>query len=235
VRFVVSAIVLFWYAVSFAQTAARAFPPPVEPLLPYTLFVWRGVHHGPEIPVFVIAALMLGLGGLQQERASGTAPFTLALPVNRIRIAAARAAVAIAEVAVLGAIPAIGFAWTSTSIAREPYALADAWPFALLFASAGAVLVSGSFAWSTVCSSEHATIMAVLATLAAYVALVLGTPLHDVPRINLLDVMSGSRMSYFDGASGLITVVPWATIVALWSIAIAGMAFGVLAADHQEF
>lgn len=39
------------------------------------------------------AALLLGLGGLQRERANGTALFTLSLPVGRAKLVAVRAGV----------------------------------------------------------------------------------------------------------------------------------------------
>jgi hypothetical protein len=48
---------------------------------------------------------MLALGGLRREHAAGTAAFTLALPVSRMRLGAVRVATGWLQVGALACIP----------------------------------------------------------------------------------------------------------------------------------
>src|SRR5262245_66651550 len=92
-RFVLGAGVLVWFCASFVSEARHNFPPRMDPDLPYSVFVWRGIFNGPDTLLLVLVALMLGLGGLLRERASGFAVFTLSLPVKRWQILVSRALV----------------------------------------------------------------------------------------------------------------------------------------------
>src|SRR2546429_4472573 len=75
--------------------------------LTYMEYIWRIVYKGYLRELFVMLALLLGIGGLLRERDHGTAGFTLALPVSRLYVAAARAAVGLLEVAALSLVPAL--------------------------------------------------------------------------------------------------------------------------------
>jgi len=65
-----------------AQMAAKS-----APLNTYAGYVYRRVYAGFVRGMFTMLALVLGLGGLQRERARQTIGFTLALPVSRWRLA----------------------------------------------------------------------------------------------------------------------------------------------------
>ena len=86
-RFLVAAAALVVFVVWFMLTARTAFPPPQNPALLYTAFVY-GYIWNPGPRVFVFVALVLGLGGLQRERAHATSAVTLALPISRLQLAA---------------------------------------------------------------------------------------------------------------------------------------------------
>jgi len=56
---------------------------------------------------FIVCCFLLGIGGLLREQGIGTAPFTLALPVSRLRLVATRAVVGWLELAALAVMPAL--------------------------------------------------------------------------------------------------------------------------------
>jgi hypothetical protein len=67
----------------------------------YPFFLWHFLYADLLQKAMVVAAVLLGVGGLRREQAHGTAGFTLSLPVPRGRLLLARAAVGAAEVSAL--------------------------------------------------------------------------------------------------------------------------------------
>src|SRR5438128_884097 len=63
----------------------------------YSAYIWGGLFHYALQGLWVLAALVLTLGGLRREKAMGVAPFTLGLPVARLRMFLIRATLAWAE------------------------------------------------------------------------------------------------------------------------------------------
>ncbi len=86
VRFVLSAAVLTFLSVGLMYRARTGFPPPERPGLLYSAWVWANIYGNLNPTVFIILAMMLGLGGLQRERPVETARFTLTLPVTRVHL-----------------------------------------------------------------------------------------------------------------------------------------------------
>jgi ABC-2 type transport system permease protein len=228
VRFLVSAVVLSAYCVSFVQRARFDFPPLTEPTLRYSVFVWRGIYNGADTLMFVIVAVMLGLGGLQRERAAGTASYTLALPVSRLRLLATRVAVGWIEIAALASIPVLVVPWMSSHLAGRVYPVSQTLEFALLFAFTGTVWVASGCLWSAVFSGEHTGTVACVLTPVLYAAAINGTRLRQFPGVNILNVMNGTGMPYLDRVTALlIGPLPWTNLVAVACVAAA--LFGVAA------
>ncbi len=71
----------------------------------YSVYAHRSAYQGIVRNVFMVLCFLLGVGGLLRERAVGTAPFTLALPVSRVRLTATRAAVGWLELVALAFVP----------------------------------------------------------------------------------------------------------------------------------
>src|SRR3954464_9280030 len=71
----------------------------------YPLYVWLSLPHGFLQFLWIIAAVILGLGGLLREDAAGSSGFTLSLPVSRRSHVLTRAAVGAIEAIALGFIP----------------------------------------------------------------------------------------------------------------------------------
>ena len=82
VRFAISAVALLWMcgAVVLLQQQVRAHAD--EPLS-YVRYIWHAVYKANALDLYILLVIVLGLGGVQQERAQGTAGFTLSLPLSR--------------------------------------------------------------------------------------------------------------------------------------------------------
>ncbi len=64
----------------------QAFRAHTDQSLTYTGYIWKSVYKTVGRDMFVMLSIILGSGGLLQERSQGTAGFTLTLPVSRVRI-----------------------------------------------------------------------------------------------------------------------------------------------------
>ena len=91
----------------------------------YAFFLWHYLYRDMLQKAFMVFAVLLGVGGLAREAASGTAGFTLALPVSRRKLLATRALVGAVEVISLGAIAAVTILAASAAIG-VPYSISHA-------------------------------------------------------------------------------------------------------------
>jgi len=202
-RFLSAAIVLAVFCASSVSRARLDFPPRLEPHLPYTTFIWRGIYNGPNVIVFVIVSVALGLGGLMRERAVGTAPFTLSLPVSRLALFGSRAGVGMLQVIALATIPAWIVPWMSSRIGH-PYPAQQAWLFAGLFAVVGLVWFAAGLLMSTMFAGEHTPTAGVLLLPFGHLALASIPGLRPIRWLNLFNVMNGSGLGYFDADTSLL-------------------------------
>src|SRR5215813_3426123 len=149
VRFLLSAAVLVFLCLGLMYRARTGFPPPDLPRLPYSAWVWANIYGNLNPTVFIILAMVLGLGGLQRERLVGTTAFTLTLPVTRIHLVMVRAAAGLLQVAILSLVPAMLVPSLSPVLAGQSYPETQALQFSLLFMSWGAVAFAVGFLWSS--------------------------------------------------------------------------------------
>ncbi|HEY7338858.1 MAG TPA: hypothetical protein VH639_28475 [Bryobacteraceae bacterium] len=195
VRFAIMVLALAWIcaAIVLLQRIASARS---DESMSYAQFIWKAVYRGAVRDLFTILAMLLGLGGLLQEQAKGTAGFTLALPVSRKRMVAARAVVGLAEVAFLSFIPAILLPLLSPLV-NESYPLGAALTFGVLWTAGGSILFAATFLLSAVLAGEYTPWIVCTASLVAYMLLVSLWPLSLLPSLNFLQVMNGVGMPWF--------------------------------------
>ena len=72
-------------------------------MVDYPFYLYHFVYAEMFQKIWVILAVLLGIGGLSREAAHGTAGFTLSLPVSRFTLFRIRAAVAVLELLALAA------------------------------------------------------------------------------------------------------------------------------------
>jgi ABC-type transport system involved in multi-copper enzyme maturation permease subunit len=161
----------------------------------YTALVDSAVYGSTFPLLFVIMALLLGLGGLLRERNTATAAFTLALPVTRGALTAVRAAVGLSQVTALALLPAILIPALSPIVLGETYPLDRALLFSLRWTAWGSVFFAIGFLWSTLIPSDYTAAVACVITPFVYlpVMLTIAGGEDRWPSANFLEFMHGGR------------------------------------------
>jgi hypothetical protein len=196
----------------------------------YPLYIWLSLSHGFLQFLWVIAAVILGLGGLIREEALGASGFSLTLPVGRRAHVLARAAVGAAEAIALGFIPGLIVVGLSPLIGRA-YPLSQALMFAAMLVLAGLVFYALGFFLSHVLRGEYGAPAVAMAAIAAFYVL---TKLPRLEFLNVFDAMDGKRVlvghTFYLGSEFPIFV----TLASL-SIAAGFIALSVLRVGSRDF
>ena len=156
----------------------------------YPLYVWLSLPHGFLQFLWIIAAVLLGLGGLLREDAVGASGFTLSLPISRRRHILTRAAVGATEATVLAFIPLLIVAMLSPLIAQS-YPLSQALMFGTMFVLAGLVFFALGFLLSHLLRGEYSAPVVALAAIAAFYIL---TKLPRLGVLSVFDAMDGKKV-----------------------------------------
>jgi hypothetical protein len=179
------------------------------PVGAFPAYVWSAAYNDSVKTLFILLTILLAGGSLRQERALGTLGFTLALPVSRSRLFAARAAVGLSEVLALAALVAILVPGLSR-LTGHVYPMAQAIRFGVLWAVCGAVTFAMALLFSVLITSEIIAWLAAFLVVMGYEALVNLTALRRQPLYDLYRVMSGNGQTYLDDRTGLIVgALPW--------------------------
>jgi ABC-type transport system involved in multi-copper enzyme maturation permease subunit len=216
--------------------------------IPYSKLVWHGVWSGRRA-VFVMAVLLLGLGGLQRERGAGTAAYTLALPATRRQIVAARVGVGVLQLIALALVPALLVYVLSPIYAQQSYPAMQALQFALLYMAGGLLCFAVAFLCSTALDNEHTVVAACVVAPFGYTLLVdqfwrLASVAAAVPlpvairrfrSANLFDVMVANDMPHLDPGTFFITRVPWLTVLVLAAMSAVVFWYSTRIVDRADF
>jgi hypothetical protein len=170
--------------------------------MPYALYVWLSLSHGYLQFLWIVAAVILGLGGLVREQGTGTAGFTLALPVRRHTWVLTRALTGAAEATVLALIPGLLVALLSPLVGHG-YPMGQALSFGLLLAGGGSIFYALGLLLSHLFRSEYAAPGVGLAMAAAFYVV---TKLPGLEPFNVFAVMTGSR--YMEAGTYLLRGFP---------------------------
>jgi ABC-type transport system involved in multi-copper enzyme maturation permease subunit len=234
--FVTALLAAATFCVMVLTKARIEFPVPEYPTLSYSGFVW-GQLYGSAVPgVFSVVAVLLGLGGLERERARNLASFTLALPVGRWQHLVARTAVGMTEVMALACVPVALIPLLSPALAHHSYPVASLAAFALLFISWGAIWLSVGVLWSTCLPSDRTTLLVALLTPFAY--MLVYARVSDGGRrffaANPFTFMSGVR--HIQPNTGLVVEpLPWLVMVGLILVSVALVSLAIVVASRRSF
>jgi hypothetical protein len=230
-RFIAAAVVL---AILGVSTVLRA-PPTIEgweahhrgETMSYALYIWLSLSHGFLQFLWVVAAVILGLGGLLREHANGSSGFSLALPVSRRDHVLSRALVGAAEAAVLGFIPGL-IVVVLSPLAGYHYPLSQALLFGALLVLAGLIFYALGFFLSHVLRGEYAAPAVAMALIAVFYVL---TKLPRLEFLNVFDAMDGKKVlvgrTFYLGGQ-----FPIATVAA--SLAVTLLLVGVSVAEVKR-
>jgi len=119
---------------------------------------WQDAHRvlfrGFPRSLFMIFAFVFGMGGVLRERELGSAPFTLALPVSRLRLTLVRAVAGLVELAALSLVPAAVIV-VASGVFPQSYPIGEALISALRWLAGGAALFALAFFASATLSGEY--------------------------------------------------------------------------------
>lgn len=232
IRFAISAAALLWMcgAVVLLQQQVRAH---ADDPLSYAHYIWNAVYKANVLDLYILLVIVLGLGGLLQERAQGTAGFTLSLPVSRWRLIAGRAVMGWAQVALLALLPALLIPLLSPFVG-EAYPFVRALQFGVLWAACGMVIFALTLFFSSIMSGAYSPAIASVACLIACSVLAELPLLEGHPAFDLLGTMHGAQISTVHGETSLAAFaapLPWLSLglYALVALCLIGVAGGITA------
>lgn len=198
--------------------------------LPYAKYLWILLYKGYLQMLWIVSAVMLGLGGLWQEHATGAATFTLSLPVTRKRLIVVRASVGAAETVVLAFVPLL-LIWAVSPLAGYSFPLKEAILQAILITGGGLIF----YGWGVLLShlmrnSFSATTLALGACLILYIA-------FNVLRVNTynpFDLMSGKH--YLDPRTFLLRGdFPWLPLAVYLTVTAAMIFVSAKITERRDF
>jgi ABC-type transport system involved in multi-copper enzyme maturation permease subunit len=232
-RFILSAVTIAGLSVGFVlfhRDGAKIFDRPPT----YVEYIWELVYKGYLRELFVVLALLLGIGGLLRERDFGTAGFTLSLPVSRLRLLSVRAALGLAQVVALSLLPALLIPAISP-LRGESYPWAQALQFALLWAVVGALIFMLGFLASSLFGGEYTALVVAFLGLIVY-SIISDLPFFERHSLDVHDIMSGTGMKYFPPkGSALIGPLPWNALTVILLIGFSLAALSGRITRQQDF
>jgi len=185
---------------------------------------WTAVDSDSTKTVFVLLAIVLGIGSLRQERAAGTLGFSLALPVARSRLVAARAATGAAEIWLLALFVAL---WVPAiaAVAGPGYPISQALQFAVLWGACGTLILCLAQLVATLVASDPLAFLGTLLIVTGYETMVQLTALREQPLCDLYRLMSGGGEPYVRAGDAALRGLPWAAVAG--AVALAGGLLGL--------
>lgn len=195
VRFALSVAALLGICAAIVLLRAMSYDA-AQPVT-FVSYIWSAVYKDYLRNLFTILVIVLAGGTLLQERAAGTVGFTLSLPVSRARLMRVRAAVGLAEVVALAAVPAIALPVLARAVG-ESYPAAQSIQFGVLWAIGGAVVFSASLLCATLIANEYGSWAVAFTALMLYEALFNLSALQRLRGFDVLRFQSGTGMPYFD-------------------------------------
>jgi hypothetical protein len=234
VRFLTCAAAMALICASFVFFHRDASSGMSDEPLSYPAYLWRITYKGYLRELFLFITIFMGLGGLTRERDLRTVGFTLALPVSRIRLVGTRAVMGVIEVVLLATVPALLLPALSPLV-HQAYPTSQAWGFAMLWATVGALTYSIGLLASVLFGGEFTAPVAACFGLFGY-SILADMSLARPYLTDIHDVMSGIDMPYFTRRTGMLTgTLPWSTLLAISLGTAALIGIGVVVTTRQDF
>lgn len=160
---------------------------PDKPLL-YSVYVWTGLFHYALEGLWILAALVIALGGLAREKATGIALFSLALPIGRLQLFLIRATAAFVQSIILGLTSAL-LVPVLSALVGEVYPFSQALGFGAWMSGAGLVILAFGLLISEIFEGEFT---APVVGLCSFTAIFLSYRGHVLHGWNVFDAMSAT-------------------------------------------
>lgn len=202
-------------------------PAPVQDSY-YFLFVLQHYLMG----LWMLAAVLLAMGGLIRERAVGVSSLTLALPVSRGRLVGVQIALGVFEAVLLALIP-WGAMLLTTRLNGRPFPIAQAAFYSLLLVSGGLIYFALAVLISSLIEGEY-TAPAVAYGLVIGSGVTLSNWDSLRPYADIWRFMGGDN--HFNKSTSLLSgPLPWIGVLASLSVATMLLLASVVVIRNREF
>ena len=179
--------------------------------------------------MWVLAVVLLGMGGIVREKAVGTSSLTLALPASRVRLLGVRVATGILQAAMLATVPWIAVFFVST-FARKPILVNQVLSYVLLLIGGGLVYFALAVLVSSLVAGEYT------APAIAFGVVLLGAIVFDswLRQFNVWRLVTGD-FSIDRGTYLLSAHPPWTGILASLSVAVLLLLASAIVVQRRDF
>lgn len=181
------------------------------------------------VMMWILACVLLGMGGIVREKAVGTSSLTLSLPVRRSTVLGVRVGVGLAEAIVLGVVP-----WLTVFVisawAGMPISITQVGAYMVLLIGGGLVYFAMAVLVSSLVTGEYT------APAVAFGVVLLSVIVFDnwLPRFNAWRLVTGDfsidRNTFLLGKH-----LPWPGILASLAAAALMVLASVLVVERREF
>jgi ABC-2 type transport system permease protein len=181
------------------------------------------------VVMWILAVVLLAMGGLVREKALGTSSLTLTLPVSRARLMRVRVAMGVFQAIALGVVPWVSV-FVISSRARMPISITQVGSYVLLLIGGGLVYFAMAILISSLITGEYT------APALAFGVVLLAAMLFDnwLRRFNVWRLVTGD-FSIDRNTFLLSKHLPWPGILASLSAAALMLLASVMAVQRREF
>jgi hypothetical protein len=181
----------------------------------YIAYIWKAVYNSVGRDIFVILSIILGSGGLLQERAHGTSGYCGVLAIAAVPIAVLPIA---------------------SRYAGQYYPVAQTLGFAALWATGGAVFYGFTFLLSHHLEGEYTSVLLAVPSLMLYGVILQFPWLAHLRMLNIFDIINGEDMPFFNQAQHLlIAPLPWLTLAVMLIVSFAFVHFAARRMQPRDF
>ncbi|HEX4276947.1 MAG TPA: hypothetical protein VHZ74_16435 [Bryobacteraceae bacterium] len=192
----------------------------------YYYMILRSGHQFLQL-FWVVAVTLLMMGGLVQEKANGSAPFTLALPVGRTRLMNVRICAGLLQAVLLIVLPWAAM-YATLRLTGPALPVRQVFFYVVLLAGGGAVFAGTALLISSLVEGAYTA-----PTISAGIVLVCGSAPRSLAFVNPLDFMNGH--DYMGPGNMLIGPIPWGHAAAYVSIAALLIVASVKIVERRDF
>ena len=179
--------------------------------------------------IWILAVVLLGMGGIVREKALGTSSLTLALPISRARLMRVRVATGVFQAIALDVVPWVTV-FVISSRAGMPISITQVASYVLLLIGGGLVYFAMAILISSLVSGEYT------APALAFGVVLLAAMLFDnwLRRFNVWRLVTGDLS--IDRSTFLLSKhLPWLGILASLFFAVLMVLASILAIQRREF
>ena len=179
--------------------------------------------------MWVLAVVLLGMGGIVREKAVGTSSLTLSLPVSRVRLLGVRVATGILQAIVLAVVP-WGAVFFVSTFAGKPILANQVLSYVLLLVGGGIVYFAMAILVSSLVTGEY-TAPAITFGVVLLTLIVFDSWLRQ---FNVWRLVTGDFS--IDRATYLLSnPLPWAGILGSLSVAVLMLLASTIVVQRREF